>query len=246
MTDSLDPQSPITAFWNWRAPEYDDHPGHGLATEAECAAWLATLRDLLPPAPADVVDLGCGTGFLALLIAELGHRVTGFDLAEEMLARARAKAAELATPPRFELGNASDPPVADMSVDVIASRHLIWTLVDPARAFANWRRALRPGGRVVAINGLWKDTNIARARREGAAACPYGAAAAERHDRYYTPEVEARLPLMRVEAVEEVADAFRRAGFVDVHGSRMVDIEQLEPIPDGGVLRPRYVIMARR
>jgi ubiquinone/menaquinone biosynthesis C-methylase UbiE len=243
MANHVDPRQSITAFWSARGPEYDA-AGHDLPSEEAHRVWLQALRELLPPAPADVLDVGCGTGFLAFLIAELGHRVTGYDLAEGMLAQAHAKTAGLANPPRFEIGDATAPPVPDGSVDVIASRHVLWTLVDPLRAFANWRRALRPGGRVVAINGLWKDTNIARARREGAAACPFGAEALERHQRYYTPEVEARLPLMQAESASDFVIAFQEAGFVDVGVRRMLETERIEPIPEGAVARPRYVVVA--
>jgi hypothetical protein len=45
----------------------------------------------VPPATADVLDVGTGTGFLALLPVELGHRVTGSDLSQDMVAVARAK-----------------------------------------------------------------------------------------------------------------------------------------------------------
>jgi ubiquinone/menaquinone biosynthesis C-methylase UbiE len=245
MSDHLDPQQSITAFWSARGPEYDG-AGHDLPSEEAHRVWRQSLGELLPPAPSDVLDVGCGTGFLAFLIAELGHRVTGYDLAEGMLAQAHAKAVGLASPPRFEIGDATAPPVPDGSVDVIASRHVLWTLVDPSRAFANWRRALRPGGRVVAINGLWKDTNIARARREGAAACPFGAEALERHQRYYTPEVEARLPLMQAESASDFVIAFQEAGFVDVGVRRMLEIERIEPVPEGAVPRPRYVVVATR
>ncbi|WP_435833085.1 class I SAM-dependent methyltransferase [Kitasatospora purpeofusca] len=45
----------------------------------------------MPPAPADVLDVGCGTGSLSLLLAEAGHRVAGVDLSPEMVARSRRK-----------------------------------------------------------------------------------------------------------------------------------------------------------
>lgn len=49
--------------------------------------------------PASVVDLGCGTGELSLPLAELGYRVIGIDLSEEMLAVAREKAKSHSLPP---------------------------------------------------------------------------------------------------------------------------------------------------
>jgi ubiquinone/menaquinone biosynthesis C-methylase UbiE len=52
---------------------------------------LETLRSLLPPALAEVLDVGTGTGFLALLLAELRYRVVGIDLAPDMLEIARSK-----------------------------------------------------------------------------------------------------------------------------------------------------------
>ncbi len=52
------------------------------------AAWRELLRPLLPPAPARVLDPGCGTGSLAVLLAGAGHDVTGVDFAPAMVARA--------------------------------------------------------------------------------------------------------------------------------------------------------------
>ena len=50
-----------------------------------------------PPGPLEVLDLGCGTGTLAVALAQRGHRVLGVDLSPEMIAVARAKQAEGAT-----------------------------------------------------------------------------------------------------------------------------------------------------
>ncbi|MGH8932096.1 MAG: class I SAM-dependent methyltransferase [Egibacteraceae bacterium] len=61
-------------------------------------AWADVCSGALPTPPADVLDVGTGTGQVALLLADLGHRVTGIDLAEGMLALARAKSASMANP----------------------------------------------------------------------------------------------------------------------------------------------------
>jgi SAM-dependent methyltransferase len=52
------------------------------------------------------------------------------------------------------VGDASDPPArAGRSFDVILARHLLWTLPDPQGALRRWVSLLRPGGRLVLIEG---------------------------------------------------------------------------------------------
>ncbi|MZE76013.1 NUDIX hydrolase, partial [Streptomyces sp. SID5475] len=58
------PRSP--GYWDAAAPEFDEEPDHGLRDPAVRAAWSARLADWLPGEPSDVLDLGCGTGSLAL------------------------------------------------------------------------------------------------------------------------------------------------------------------------------------
>src|SRR5262245_53812590 len=97
--------------------------------EEEHAAWLDSLRPLLPTGPVDALDVGTGQGFLALLLADLGHRVVGVDTAEGMLDAARAHAVESSNPPDFRLGNAIDPSLPPTSVDIVSNRQVVWTLI---------------------------------------------------------------------------------------------------------------------
>src|ERR1700738_3570318 len=83
----------VRRHWSVRAATFDDAPNHGLHTPAQASAWQVHLRRWAGPHPVDVLDIGCGTGFLALQLASLGHRVHGIDASAEMLAFARAKAA---------------------------------------------------------------------------------------------------------------------------------------------------------
>jgi SAM-dependent methyltransferase len=50
------------------------------------------------------------------------------------------------------VGGGHGPPA---SFDVVTSRHFLWTLREPAKAMASWRNLLRPGGRLVAVDGFW-------------------------------------------------------------------------------------------
>jgi hypothetical protein len=66
-------QDRITGFWNTIAAGYEAHEGNVAAVGSdEYKAWVKALRDLLPPAPANVLDVGTGTGFVALMAAGLG------------------------------------------------------------------------------------------------------------------------------------------------------------------------------
>lgn len=141
-------------YWDEQAAQFDAEPDHGLRDPAVREAWRRLLVPLLPEA-AHVADLGCGTGSLACLLAEAGHAVRGIDLAPRMVDAARAKAATLGVRATFEVGDAADPPLPDVSVDVVLVRHVLWALPDPDAAVARWVRLLCPGGRLLLVEGFW-------------------------------------------------------------------------------------------
>ncbi len=141
----------VRALWDDEAQTFDEAADHGLRDPGVRAAWRELLRDLLPPPPARVADLGCGTGTLALLLTEEGYDVTGVDVSPEMVRRARAKAPEV----EFVVADASAPPLDPASYDVVLSRHVLWAMPDPAAALERWARLLRDGGRLVLVEGSW-------------------------------------------------------------------------------------------
>jgi SAM-dependent methyltransferase len=98
------------------------------------------------------IDVGCGCGGTTLaLAARVGPRgrVLGVDISGPMLARARerAKSAGLANV-EFADGDAQTHAFEAGAFDCVFSRFGVMFFADPARAFANLRGALRPGGRV--------------------------------------------------------------------------------------------------
>ena len=143
------------AMWDREAAAFDEEPDHGLRDPATRAAWRELLLPHLPAAPARVADLGCGTGTLSVLLAEAGHTVDGVDLSEEMVDAARRKAATAELPVTFREGDASDPELERAAYDVVLSRHVLWALPDPSASLARWVRLLRPGGRLVLVEGSW-------------------------------------------------------------------------------------------
>jgi ubiquinone/menaquinone biosynthesis C-methylase UbiE len=147
----------IRHHWDERASTFDDEADHGIFSEDQRQAWLDLLARLAGPTPQHGLDVGCGTGFLSLMLAELGHDVTGIDLSPQMIDRARRKAEQASLQIDFGIGDAVAIDCADEAYELVIARHLIWTLPDPQRGVAEWLRVLRPGGRLILIEGKWGD-----------------------------------------------------------------------------------------
>lgn len=139
--------------WDAESGTFDEEPDHGLRDPVVRGAWAARLRDWLPERAGDVLDVGCGTGSLSLIASERGHRVTGVDLSPRMIDLARAKLA--GRDAVFLVGDAVAPPVGEQRFDVLLSRHVLWALPDPGRVLRHWCGLLRPGGRLVLVEGVW-------------------------------------------------------------------------------------------
>ena len=82
----------ITKLWNQAYINYDDCYAHGLKSEGEKKEWLRFLRKVIGKQTCSILDVGAGTGFVSLLLAELGHTCKGVDLSENMLSKAKEKA----------------------------------------------------------------------------------------------------------------------------------------------------------
>ncbi|MEJ2858735.1 MULTISPECIES: methyltransferase domain-containing protein [unclassified Saccharothrix] len=137
-------------FWDAQAESFDDEPDHGLRDPSTRRAWADLLLPFIPER-STVADLGCGTGSLSVLLAEAGHDVHGLDFSQRMVERATAKGSGAV----FTRGDAALPPYAEASMDVVLARHVLWALPDPAVALARWVRLLKPGGRLVLVEGRW-------------------------------------------------------------------------------------------
>lgn len=145
-------KSHLAAYWAGRAPGFAQLHKHELFGYRR-ELWERELLPLLPAAPQGralrVLDVGCGSGFLALLLAGAGHDVLGVDLVPEMIEEARACADELGLLARFEVMDAEAPQLPDASVDVLVTRNLSWALPDLPAAYRAWSRLLVPGGLLI-------------------------------------------------------------------------------------------------
>jgi SAM-dependent methyltransferase len=97
-----------------------------------------------------VLDVGCGRGVTTRRAATevgAGGRVTGLDIADTLLAQARAEASEGAAI-EYVAGDAQVHPLPPASFDAVISRFGVMFFDDPTAAFANLFAATRPGGRL--------------------------------------------------------------------------------------------------
>jgi ubiquinone/menaquinone biosynthesis C-methylase UbiE len=157
---NYDLRDEIKAYWSERAATFDLSPGHEIFSEEERAAWHRLfLRHLGRGDGRAALDLASGTGVISHLLDDLGFRVTGLDWAEPMLERARQKARNRKRAISFRIGDAESTVEPDDHYDVIVNRHLVWTLVDPAAAFAEWLRVLKPGGTLLIVDGDFVRTS---------------------------------------------------------------------------------------
>ncbi|MBK7586381.1 MAG: methyltransferase domain-containing protein [Myxococcales bacterium] len=133
----------------------DDYDRHRPGFPAAFRQRLLEKRWALPGQRA--LDLGTGTGTVALSLAECGLDVVGIDPSEELLARARQRASTAGLKIRFERATAEDTQEAEGSFDVVAAGQCWWWF-DSDRALAEARRVLTAEGRLIIASFCYVPT----------------------------------------------------------------------------------------
>jgi len=224
--------------WDLASETFDTHAGHGIQSQREKDAWKRAFQEVFPKKGLKILDVGCGTGELSLLFAEMGHKVTGIDISRQMLKTAKTKAESRGADITFEEGDAENPPFDTSSFDIVFSRHLLWTLPNPKKAIENWKRVLRKNGKVVIIDGVWDSGTLeSRVRRSAGALLTL---LLERKDPRkghagYSDELKARLPHAGGAPLEKVKEYLSNTGFekIQVFDLKEVREAQKENMPLG-------------
>jgi ArsR family transcriptional regulator len=129
----------------------DTRDGRQLVPGRSWAAWARALAHLLPPA--EVVDIGCGEGYLTIEVARWARRVVAVDRSSAVLARAKALAGRRrAGNIEFKRGELEKLPIDAASADVAILSQALHHAADPALAMAEAARVLRPGGKVLVLD----------------------------------------------------------------------------------------------
>lgn len=234
-------QDRINQYWSSGGQSYDTHPTSVLHMGSAAAVWREIWASALPKASVDVLDVATGTGQAAMHLWQLGHRVTGVDLAEGMLDQARTKSSGLENPPTFMVGDAVNPPFPEASFDAVVTRYLLWTLREPLVALASWRRLVKPGGCLAIVDGLWLGGNTPDAG--------YGMDDQD-FQATYGPLALKSLTLAEATRIDQYTGLVTAAGFIDVTVRELPELYEIEAAhaqttaTDDGLVRMQYLITA--
>ncbi|KRE60901.1 class I SAM-dependent methyltransferase [Nostocoides sp. Soil756] len=117
------------------------------------AGVIDTSLDALHPLPgADLLDVGCGTGFHLPRFAERGARVVGAEPHLPLVSRAVARVADAGSSARVVAAGAEALPLADASVDVVHARWAYFFGPGCEPGLAEAARVLRPGGLLAVVD----------------------------------------------------------------------------------------------
>ncbi|AJY45596.1 class I SAM-dependent methyltransferase [Martelella endophytica] len=209
----------IRDYWSDRAETFDQSVGHEIFSEAERQGWQRLIKKHLGEGDGrSALDLACGTAVISHLLHDVGFSVTGLDWSDAMLARARAKAQTRGADIRFIAGDAENTLEPPESYDAITNRHLVWTLVDPPAAFGEWFSLLKPGGKVLIVDGnMGKETWVKSLQKL------WARVASKQASDPVSPDMVMRLQKIRERVyfsgempAQAVADLLAQAGFENI------------------------------
>jgi SAM-dependent methyltransferase len=109
-----------------------------------------------PSAGEAAIDVGCGAGETTLRVAAITGKALGVDVSAPLIERARKRA--VGTPVRFEIADATAHDFSGEAADLMISRFGVMFFAEPHKSFANLRKGLKPGARLVFV--CWRDPKL--------------------------------------------------------------------------------------
>lgn len=155
----------IACYWNGRAEDFHRQSLAEMQNN-KVELWQRELELLLPPGPCKILDIGTGSGYMAMVAASLGHKVTGVDLSAAMLAKAESLKEELKLDCTFIELDGEALPFAEGVFDAVLTRNLTWTLPHIVEAYREWYRVLGPGGVLLNFDADYGKSNFYRPEQE--------------------------------------------------------------------------------
>ena len=154
----------IQSYFDKGCESFNAYTNTSFTNKKERRCWQKLYSEVFDGDGKDVLNVGCGPGTEALVLADMGFRVTGLDFSTNMVETARYNSEKYGVKYGVILGDAMDLPFKNDSFDFIASNYALWAIPDPEKSMKEWLRVLRPGGKVAYVEGVWnlKDPSFFR------------------------------------------------------------------------------------
>ena len=145
----------IKEIWEGDAKIYDEGIKKTLNEgKSEKEQWADLILSYAPhEGPLEILDCGTGPGFFPVILGERGHHVTGIDLTENMIKEAEENVKNAGVEASLRVMDCQKTDFVDAAFDMVISRNITWTLSDPEKAYREWQRILKPGGRLLIFDG---------------------------------------------------------------------------------------------
>lgn len=162
----LDKKEQIKSYWTKRSKDFAALRAAELGSSM-AGIWMAEILPYLPrKEKLQILDIGTGGGFFAILLSEWGHEVTGIDLTPSMILEAERIAADAKSNAKFLVMDAENLDFMDDSFDMVITRNLTWTLPNAKRAYEEWNRVLKTGGVLLNFDGNYGKDTFAKKEEE--------------------------------------------------------------------------------
>ena len=145
----------IKQIWEGNAEVYNDRLKKLLTDrQAEKEAWADLVLSWAPrEGSLEILDCGTGPGLFPIALGERGHRVIGIDISENMIREAAENVRAAQLDAELFVMDCQETDFPDERFDMVVSRSITWTLADPPKAYREWKRILKKGGRIVILDG---------------------------------------------------------------------------------------------
>lgn len=147
--------SKVKQHWEFSAKGYSNIIKDEL-NSFKAKAWIDLInKHIKKGEKLNILDVGCGPGFFSIILSREGHNVVGIDCTENMIKEAKFNAYSEGLYPTFICMDSHELDFEENTFDLIINRNVTWTLADPIKAYKEWNRVLKPGGKLLIFDANW-------------------------------------------------------------------------------------------
>lgn len=142
-------------YWDERAISYSDLIKNQIESPKKIAWETLIISNAPKEGNLKILDIGSGPGFFSIIMAQNGHIVTSVDYSNEMLKLAKENASQYCVHIDCILLSNDKLTFENETFDMVISRDVTWTLINPEETMTEWSRVLKKGGRMLYFDANW-------------------------------------------------------------------------------------------